>query len=263
MLILEIIFFFILGCIVGSFLNVVVERINLHKSFLIGRSACPQCHHVLGFFDLIPLFSYIFLLGKCRYCRKEIAGQYFWVELLTGAVFGLIFVGTLHATSVQYALSIHNIFLLFFYLIIACFLIIIFLYDFKYYLILDKIIVPAVIVAIIGNLLLGSEWWDLGLGALIGGGIFFLQYIISRGKWIGGGDIRLGLLMGAILGWQLTFVALFIAYLIGAFIGIILIIGKQKKMKDAVPFGTFLSIATLIALLYGNIILNWYINLII
>jgi len=254
------IYFFILGTIVGSFLNVVVERTKHKKSFLLNRSACPMCGHILNVWDLIPLFSYIFLNGKCRYCQKKISWQYFVMELVTGVIFGLIYlsVETIHELSLP---DIHNILLLFFYLIIASFLIIIFVYDLKYYLILDKIVVPGMVVALIGNFLLGRNWLDLLLGAVIGSGIFLLQYTISRGKWVGGGDIRLGLFMGLILGWKLVLVALFISYLFGATIGVGLILLKRKKMQDTLPFATFLSVATLITMLCGSSILTWYINL--
>ena len=258
--ILLIFIFFMLGCVMGSFLNVVIERTKRRENFFLKRSHCDRCKKELGFWDLIPLFSFIFLKGKCRYCGKKIAAQHFWVELATGFVFALVYisVGTLHATSLQ--INIINIYQLIFNIIIASFLIIIFIYDLKYYLILDKFSLPAMAVVLGGNLLLGRELGDLCLGALIGGGLFLFQYVISRGKWVGGGDIRLGLLMGLVLGWKLVLVALFIAYLTGAIFGLILIAGKKKKMKDPMPFGTFLSASTLVALLYGKIILDWYLN---
>lgn len=126
-----------------------------------------------------------------------------------------------------------------FYLVITLFLIIIFVYDWRYHLILDKVSITAVILALIFSLILGLSIYSLLLGALIGGGFFFLQYLISKGKWIGGGDIRLGVLMGFILGWQKILVALFLAYFVGAVFAIFLIILKNKKLKSHLPFGTF------------------------
>lgn len=161
---------FIFGACMGSFLNVVVERLQAKKSFLQGRSQCLHCGKTLGILDLVPIFSFLFLRGRCRYCHKKISWQYFCMELITGIIFGLIY------------LNIDNIFLLIFILIISCFLIIIFLYDYKYYLILDRITIPAMVIALGGNLLLGQVWWELLLGAGIAGGFFLLQYLISQGK---------------------------------------------------------------------------------
>lgn len=242
------ILFFIFGLVVGSFLNVVIYRLHAKQSFAKGRSKCPKCKHVLGIIDLIPLFSFLIQKGQCRYCHKKISWQYFLVELFTGILFVLVYL--------QF-----DLYLLFFYLVICSFLIIIFIYDLKHYLILDKITIPAIIIAIVGNLLLGMLWWDILIGMAIGGGLFMFQFIISKGKWIGGGDIRLGALMGALLGWQLVLVALFIAYLVGSVVGVALIIGKRKKLKDPMPFGVFLSMATILCLLYGKIILDLYLNL--
>lgn len=235
----------------GSFLNVVVLRTKKKESFLIKRSHCARCGHVLGFWDLVPLFSFIFQKGRCGYCYKKISAQYFLMELATGAVFLFIYL-----FSPNYCAIIFNV-------IISCFLIIIFLYDLKYYLILNKFTMPAMVVALLGNILLGREWWDLLLGALIAGGFFFLQYVVSKGKWIGGGDIRLGILMGLILGWQGALLALFIAYFIGAVAGMALIIAKRKKFKDAMPFGTFLCAATFAVMLVGRYVLDWYLGLLL
>ena len=233
----------------GSFLNVVVERLRHKESFLRGRSHCPHCKKTLGILDLVPIFSFLFLMGRCRHCHKKISWQYFFMELGTGLIFSLIYINFDFKLPTTY------------YLLISCFLIIIFLYDFKYYLILDKITIPAIIIALAGNLLLGQVWWELLLGAAIAAGFFLLQFLVSKGKWIGGGDIRLGVLMGLILGWKLVLIALFIAYGIGAVFGIILILCKKKKLSSSMPFGTFLTLATFITLIYGNIILEWYLNM--
>ncbi|PIT90318.1 MAG: prepilin peptidase, partial [Candidatus Komeilibacteria bacterium CG10_big_fil_rev_8_21_14_0_10_41_13] len=146
------------------------------------------------------------------------------------------------------------------FIVFACFLIIIFIYDLKYYLILDKVSLPAFTIALILNVLLGYNVGNLLLASVIIGGFFGLQFIISQGKWIGGGDIRLGLVMGAMLGWPLALVALFLAYILGAVFGLILIISRRKDWQSQLPFGTFLTAATLIALLWGHEILSWYLT---
>lgn len=237
----------ILGLIVGSFLNAVVYRLHKGISFVSGRSFCPHCKHELHTRDLVPLFSYLFLGGKCRYCNKKISWQYPLVELGTAIVFALL--------MWQFGLS--SIFVV--YAIFAIFLIIMFVYDLKYYLILDKVSIPAAIIALILSLfVLKIAPLDLLWGALIGGGFFFLQFIVSKGKWIGGGDIRLGVVMGLMLGYQMVLVALFAAYVLGSLVGVALIVFGNKKWKSQVPFGTFLSAATLFAILWGEPVLWHY-----
>jgi prepilin signal peptidase PulO-like enzyme (type II secretory pathway) len=242
--------FFIFGTIIGSFLNVVIFRLNIRKSFLGGRSFCPKCKKEIAWFDNVPILSFILLAGACRQCKKKISWQYPAVELAAGVIFMLIYR--------QFGLSYETLA----YLVFSGFLIVIFVYDLKYLLILDKVSVPAIITALILNIMLGRVLGDLLLGALIGAGFFAAQYFFSRGKWVGDGDIRLGALMGLMLGWKLLLVALFLAYIIGAAYGLAAIALNKKKMGSQVPFGPFLTLATLIALLYGPGILNWYLNLI-
>jgi prepilin signal peptidase PulO-like enzyme (type II secretory pathway) len=145
--------------------------------------------------------------------------------------------------------------------IFAAFLIIIFVYDLRYYLILDKVSLPAIILAFIANLFLGHSWLNLLIAALLAGGFFLAQFVFSQGKWIGGGDIRLGLLMGMMLGWPHILTGLFLAYVLGAIVGLFLIAIGKKTLSSKVPFGTFLTLAILVTLLYGDILLHWYLNL--
>ena len=243
-------FLFLFGLAIGCFLNVVIYRLFSGQSIIFGRSRCPQCKKDIFWHDNIPILSFINLSGRCRFCEKKISFQYPLVEFFTALIFVLFYL--------KFGLTLQ--FLV--YLIFTGFLIVIFVYDLKYYLILDRITIPAIIIAILLNLYLGINFWILLSGAIIGGGFFLIQLLISSGRWIGGGDIRLGILMGAMLGWQKLLAALFLAYILGAIIGIILIILKKKKMSSLVPFGTFLSLATLIILLWGEAILVWYLNLI-
>ena len=242
----------ILGLVIGSFLNVVIYRLHVGIGFMRGRSYCPYCKHDLGALDLIPLFSFLTLRGKCRYCGKPISWQYPMVELGTAVAFGLLYW--------QFGLQADFIV----YLIYAIFLIIIFVYDFRYYLILDKVSVPAIILAaLLSYFVLGIGVMDLVIGSLIGGGFFWLQFIISKGKWIGGGDIRLGIIMGLMLGYPLVLVALFIAYLLGSLVGIFLILFGKKKWKSHVPFGTFLSAATFLTIFIGDSVVFYYTSLLL
>ncbi|MFA5126920.1 MAG: prepilin peptidase [Patescibacteria group bacterium] len=252
---------FIFGLIVGSFLNVVIFRLHRQESFVRGYSKCLFCGHRLYAQDLVPLFSYIFLRGHCRYCRHRFSAQYPLVELSTAILFPLIFIkfipGDWHLIVSQ------NILGLLFAWILTAFLTIIFVYDLKYYLILDAVVLPAIILALVFNLLLGANFINLFLAGLFGAGIFFLQFAISKGTWIGGGDIRLGFLMGAVLGWPEVGIALFLAYILGGAYSLGLLLTGKKHLSDKVAFGTFLSLATFITMLYGQTILTWYISLLV
>lgn len=242
----------ILGLVVGSFLNAVIYRLHADISFMKGRSFCPWCKHDLHVWDLVPVFSYFLLRGKCRYCRKKISWQYPIVELCTALVFFLLWW--------QYGIEAS----LLVYMIYAAILMVIFVFDLKYYLILDKVTIPAMVVSfILSAVVLRIDVISLLLGALIGGGFFLLQFYISRGKWIGGGDIRLGAVMGLMVGFPHIIVALFIAYLFGSLIGIVLIARGAKQWKSQVPFGTFLAAATVITFFIGQRVIDYYQSLLI
>jgi prepilin signal peptidase PulO-like enzyme (type II secretory pathway) len=240
----------ILGLAVGSFLNVVIYRLHAGVSFLRGRSYCPHCKHNLVTRDLIPVFSFLFLKGRCRYCAKPISWQYPLVEAGTAAAFALLY-GWFGLTPDFFV-----------YLVYASFLIIIFTYDLRYYLILDVVTIPAMVIAMILSLfVLKIPAMHLLLGGIIGGGFFVLQFLISKGKWIGGGDIRLGIAMGLMLGYQHLLIALFVAYLLGSVVGICLVLVGRKTWGGQVPFGTFLSAATFLTFLFGSYILEQYLGL--
>lgn len=256
------IFIFVIGIIVGSFLNVVILRLKNGGKIINARSHCPHCHHQLSAKDMVPILSFFFQHGKCQYCHKKISWQYPLVELATGLLFVLatynIFGGVSPGLILyHYVTAVHWIR----DIIFICFLIVIFVYDFRWYLILDKVTIPAMIIAIILNLLLGLSWFNLLIGAIVGFGFFGVQFLISRGKWIGGGDLRLGALMGLMLGWANLIVALFFSYIIGAIFSVGLIVLGRKKLKSQIPFGTFLAIGTIIALFWGEAIIRWYLNL--
>jgi len=244
---------FIFGTFIGSFLNCVIYRLEQKKN-LGGRSFCPECRHQLFWQDLIPVFSYIFLGGKCRYCKKKISIQYPLIEILTGLVFLLVFA----VTAVSCCNGIINLIFLFY---IASVFIVIFAYDFKHYLIPDKVLIPAIIIALIYKLFESfSLLPNLLMGVLVGSGFFLLIFLISRGRWIGFGDVKLGILMGVLLGFPNVLVALFLAFLLGAMIGVALIIFQKKGLKSQIPFGPFLIVGTFIALFWGQEIINWYLN---
>ncbi len=245
---------FVFGLIVGSFLNAVIYRLWVGQSVAAGRSYCPECKHVLAPRDLVPLISFMILRAKCRYCRKPISWQYPSVELATAIAFVLSFA----TVSMGGPIVGGAILRLLLYWIYSAFLVIIFVYDLKHYLILDIVIIPAVIIAFIGGMLLGYPIMQMLLAGIAAAGFFAIQFFVSRGRWIGGGDIRLGFLMGLMLSWPLVVAALMFAYVLGSIIGIGLILAGKKKLGSQVPFGTFLTIATFITLLYGNQLAQWY-----
>ena len=250
---------FVFGLAVGSFLNCVIYRLEKNESFLKGRSYCPHCKHILGWKDLIPVFSFLILKGKCRYCHQKISLQYPLVELSTAIIFLFIWLKF-------YAIAQN--FNLFFYLIISCFLILIFVYDLKHYIIPDKIIYPAILIAFLYNILysyftLRTPYFILNsiYSALGAAGFFLLIFLISKGKWLGFGDVKLAFFMGFFLGFPNILVALFFAFFSGAIIGIGLIISGKKTLKSEVPFGPFLVAGTFITLFLGETTINWYLNL--
>lgn len=249
-------FIFIFGTIIGSFLNVVIFRLRAKKSFLKGRSYCPKCKKQIVWYDNIPILSFLILRAKCRNCKTKISWQYPLVELSIGILFLLFYFKYL--SNFEF-LIFDSLFLIRDWFFVSV-LIIIFVYDLKYYLILDKITFPAIAIAFIFNFLLGFSLANILIGAIIGGSFFLIQFLISKGRWIGGGDIRLGVLMGVMLGWKMVILAIMIAYVIGASFSIILLISKKKSLKSQIPLGTFLSAATIIVMLYGNEILEWYLK---
>lgn len=238
--------FFVFGALMGSFLNVIALRLPQKKSFVTGRSHCPHCRKILNWYELIPVLSWLLQGGKCRKCKKPLSWQYPAVELATAVIFFLCWRNFADSAAV-----------LTLALVFAALLIIIFLIDLREFLILDALTLPAGIIAILFSIAAyGRGWQEIIIGAAIGAGFFLIQFIISRGKWIGGGDIRLGAVMGLALGWQGVLIALFMAYIAGSIIGIFLLATKKMTRKDQLPFGTFLSAATLIMLLYGHVIIE-------
>lgn len=238
------------GLCIGSFLNCMAWRLNEDEE-LGGRSHCRSCHKMIAWYDNIPILSYLLLKARCRHCHDKISWQYPAVELVTGLVFVLAFM----ATPFDWLLIIKNWFILSIFVLI-------FIMDARWYVILDKVSLPAAFIILAVNIWLGFGWQNLLISATIGIGFFLIQYLVSRGRWIGGGDIRLGLLLGVTLSWPNILAAIFLAYCLGAVYGIILIATGKKKLSSMVPLGTFLSVAGAITLLYGDRIVNWYWNFI-
>ncbi len=241
---------FIFGLAIGSFLNCIIYRLEKNETFLKGRSYCPHCKHILGWQDLIPLFSFLILKGKCRYCQQKISWQYPLVEIATAALFLAGF-------------NPQNFLFSIFYFLITSFLIIIFVYDLKHYIILDKVIYPLIGITFLYQLFgSGQPLLNPLLSAFLAAFFFLLIVLVSRGNWMGIGDIKLAFFMGLFLGFPNILFSLFSAFFIGAIIGIGLIISGKRTLKSEIPFGPFLVTGTFLALFFGEKIINWYLNLI-
>lgn len=240
---------FILGLLVGSFLNAVICRLHSGESIIKARSHCPKCGHVLAWHELVPVVSFVLQMGKCRACKKRISLQYPVVEL---------------ATAILFALALYYNLPLFYTFTIISFLIVIFVYDLKHYIIPDKIVYPAI--------LLSSIWlwrytpYDIlyTIYAAVGASLLFAAiFLVSRGKWLGFGDVKLVFFMGLFLGWPNILVALFAAFTLGGIIGLGLVATRAKTMKSQVPFGPFLVIGTFVAMFFGEEIVKWYLGLLL
>ncbi len=240
---------FVVGLSVGSFLNVVIFRIDNIKTILSDRSHCPKCKQTLSWLDLIPFVSFLLLRGKCRYCDESISWQYPLVELSTALVFTVLF-------------SLFGLGLgLLFYLIIFSILIVVFVYDLKHELILEEFVWVALALTLAGAWYFGGFGvFDMLLGGLICGGIPAILVFVSKEKWMGAGDIKLGFLLGALVGYPQAIFLLFCSFILGSIVGIILLSTKKKGIKDSVPFAPFLILAGLTTLIWGNYFINWYLG---
>ncbi|MBI4054010.1 MAG: prepilin peptidase, partial [Candidatus Doudnabacteria bacterium] len=201
-------FFFTLGLVIGSFLNAVIFRLRYSRS-LLGHSACPDCGHRLGAIDLVPIVSFVWLRGRCRFCRRPISWQYPLVELTTGLVFLLAFRHNL--SQLAWGLSGEFVFFTAFELIAVALLILIFVYDLKYFLIPDVFVILGVVGSLLFRILAEKSLADGLYGVLVVSGFFGFLYLVSSGKWIGFGDVKLGLFLGLLLGVRLSLVMLMLA----------------------------------------------------
>ena len=225
-----------------------------------GRSACPHCHHTLAAIDLVPLVSYIMLGGRCRYCHKPISSRYVFIELVTGLLFLSAFLAIGPTNYFGYAVLGRSLFC------IAVF-VVVFVIDFEHFLILDRVVLPATAVVLASNFLLDLASGSFGLhsptvtgliAGMVGFGLTWLLWRISRGKWIGLGDAKLLLFLGVTLLCTGLLVGYFVALALGTAVSIVLLATGKKTMKSPLPFGTFLVIGGYISLLYGQSIWNWY-----
>lgn len=241
-------FVFLIGACVGSFSSALLHRMRYGGSVLFGRSRCASCRKALGPLDLVPVASWLALRGRCRHCRARFSWQYLALEIGFGSMFLLAFYGSccygMSCGGADCLLSAAKaaVFLVFLALVAV--------YDARHGEIPDAFSLTGTAVALILNAVFnpGAWYWYLAAAAA-GAGFFGIQYALGRGKWVGDGDIMMGMMMGAILGWPNVFFGILAAYLMGLFYVIILMLVGRKRLGDTIPLGPFLAAGTAFALL--------------
>lgn len=245
---LESLLIFIFGLILGSFLNCLLWRMHKGESFVYGRSYCPSCRHDLSFWDLFPLLSFLFLKGKCRYCKSKISYQYPLVELAVGALFLFVYIQT--------GITIE----MFFLWIIMFLFVAIFVYDLRYYIIPDSFILIGIMTSFLW--IIFSSWDISYLLSAIGASLFFfLIWFFSKGLAMGFGDVKLAFFLGLVLGYPNIITGVFLGFLFGAVIGTIMMLLQKKKLKSEIPFAPFLIAGSFVALFWGYDIMELYLSL--
>jgi len=251
--------FVLLGMIVASFLNVCADRLPAGQSLVYPPSHCPACSRRLTARDLIPIFSYLWLRGRCRYCKAFIPRRVLWVEIATAALFGLAYWYWHNDLGIELPIILFYISLF----------MVIFIIDFEHGLILNKIVYPALVVALLLSVFFTIFLPDVSIvpsiaRAAIGGGIgfvfFLLVALVSRGG-MGFGDVKLAALIGLATGFPLVIVALIMGMILGGLVAVILLGFKVRKRKEAIPFGPFLAVGAVVTLLWGSDILSWYMGI--
>lgn len=253
----EVVIAMVLGLVIGSFLNVCIYRIPEGQSIHYPRSHCRWCKHTLGPLDLIPVLSYIFLGGKCRYCKKKVASQYIVIELINSLLYGMVIYWL--------GISMEGI--------LACVLIssmlILSVIDMRYMLLPTKIIATSTALAFLIRAVVSLKTGDIHVvlegvwGGLVGYGILLIVFygalILTKKEGMGYGDVRYLGMIGSFTSWQLVLLIMFLAAVIGSLYGIGLLLIKKKS--QAFPFGPFLSLGGLISMLWGDAMIHWYLLL--
>lgn len=277
----------VLGLVFGSFVNALTWRLHEQTeldnsprktrggatipklgrkdlSILQGRSMCPSCHHTLAVSDLLPIVSWLALGGRCRYCKKAISVQYPLVEAATTLVFVGSYVLWPLALASAASWAIFGLWLAMLVVLVA-----LAVYDLKWTLLPDKLVLVLAVLAVAQAALVitsassaGSSLINHLIAVAIGGGLFYLIFVVSSGRWIGGGDVKIGFVLGLIAGTpSRALLLLFLAALLGTLVSLPLLASKRLKRSSAIPFGPFLILATVLVVIFGSQIIDWYISL--
>ncbi len=246
----------IYGLIIGSFLNVCIYRIPRGESIAWPGSHCPKCNHSLKWYDNIPVISYLMLRGKCRYCRTDISAQYPLVEALNALIYIIVYV----------RLGFGADFI--FYSLMSSVLLAVAFIDLKEMIIPDSLVLCVLVLSVIHksvNYFLFSIPFDLTgsiLGLLVAGGLFLAIVLISRGG-MGGGDVTLIGALGFALGVKYILLNIYVSFILGGIISVFLLAAKIRTRKNPIPFGPFIVLGFFITVLWGQVIINWYFNLLL
>jgi len=251
------VFVFIIGSIVGSFLNVCIYRLPRNISIVLPSSRCPSCQVLIKPWDNIPILSYLLLGGRCRICKSRISPRYPLVEFLNGAIYA----GILWRFGLEWHTPVLCVF--------CSALLVISFIDLEFQIIPDKITLPGIPLGLIAGSFLFPDPFMIDaalgykaslIGFLIGGGFYYAIALISRGG-MGGGDIKMMAMVGAAMGWKAVLLITFLGSFTGAIIGLFLMVVKGKGRKTKIPFGPFLALGTLVTLFYGQeMMVYWYLG---
>jgi leader peptidase (prepilin peptidase) / N-methyltransferase len=247
---MELTFIFILGLLIGSFLNVCIYRIPRNESISYPPSHCGSCGKNIKGYDLIPVISYTLLKGKCRYCKEKISIRYPAIEVLTAILFSAVYI--------KYGLS----FELLKYITLTALLVVISMIDLEttdvYFKTILFGLITGIIFIVFGYYLSEISVMNYLVAGLIGGSVIALIIVITKG--MGWGDAEICLVCGLYLGLRNTIVMLLFAFILGAVIGLALIVLKKKSRKDYIPFGPFIAAAAIFSILFGESIILWYLG---
>lgn len=294
---LNLLFGFIFGTVLGSFVDCIANRALTKKSFW-GRSFCDTCKKPLAWYDLIPVLSFLWNKGKCRFCKSKIPAETIIVEILMGSLIALLFSQSAPLTQLSLnPLAILQISDILFNAFTVSVLVTVFITDIKTGLIPDRITFPSIAISFaylilssiykvflqyqsliqspLGKFLLPphsdyfyrhaflaiTPLWSGILAGLIVGGFFLALIILTKGRGMGGGDFKLGIFLGLVFGIEKSLLVLMLSFLGGSIVGIILILIGKRKFGQTIPFGPFLSLGALVTLFWGDQLLKWYINL--
>jgi leader peptidase (prepilin peptidase)/N-methyltransferase len=242
----------LLGLMLGSFMNVCIYRLPRGLSPVRPRSGCPNCGHMLAWYENVPVVSYLVLRGRCRTCRVAISPMYPIIEAITGAVFlaGYLWYGPSALLIVRLAFA---------WAMIALFVI-----DYQHQILPNVITIPGIVVGILSNILAGPGWIASIIGAAVGAGSLYaiaeIYYRVRHEEGLGMGDVKMLGMIGAFLGWKLVLLTLVISSFLGSIVGVFVLVSRKESLKYAMPFGTFLALGALVASVAGDKILNWYLG---
>ncbi|MFC1839396.1 prepilin peptidase [Thermodesulfobacteriota bacterium] len=255
---IQMVFAFLFGLCIGSFLNVCIYRIPIKKSIVSPPSGCTSCGKKIGFYDNIPVLSYLILRGRCRYCHESISIMYPLIELVTG----LLSVALL----IRFNIFNHQFYFYFIFMIFTAALLCVSFIDLRHQIIPDVISLPGIIAGFILSFFSSHITWVHSLiGILVGGGILYivalLFEVLMKKEGMGGGDIKLLAMIGAWLGWKAVPFVILLSSLTGLLLGGASLVISRQGIRSRIPFGPFLSLSALIYIFYGNEIINWYFNI--